>query len=658
MKCSNCGADLQEGDRFCPVCGQAAENTESSQNQNMENGQNQSEPVNMETAQNTAVPNPGKKKKSTGFKVGIAAAVVAVLVVGVAAGAKVAGTIRKMTMSPAKYYQYVEEKNRDTSGELLFGCYDAMRKNMVETSGARNINMKMEVSDTAKSLLSLTGMDFSKFENLELDLVTSKEEEALSNQIQIRGNGNDLLTVKTYMDSGDEKMYYQIPELSKSYLDLSAYYKLMTDPESALESENDLGLEDDLDAEDGLDAEDDMDLDDEPDSDISGNSVFTPRVGVSSMLFQPFNYDKMFMETKTLKTLYERYTDIFIKSAENVKKSEGTCEAEGISQKADKYTITLNGQEVVALIKELMETLKKDAEVKAYIENISKEAYQELTEDIEEALENLDSEIKEEEFKLVMDVLISSDEKIIGRTLTVMDGEEKAMELSVAFPQDGEKFGFGLGVIVEDEEFVRINGKGTLSKNVMNGDFSVSMPNVLVDGTKESIKNFLVVKIEDYDISKLAKGEAKGTFTYSTEAVAALANYSLKVESESNSGGSKGTMYVMAGKDALATIHVTMDNKAEAVSTKPSDGDTVYDVDSDEDMLKYQSEMDVLSLLTDIQDKLGIDLSSLISSALGGSDLSGSNDLDDSGLLDDNSAGSNYLDDSGLLDDDYNVDEL
>lgn len=636
MKCNNCGADLREGDPFCPVCGQAAESTENAQNQNMESVQNQ---MNLEGAQNTAASGPEKKKKSTGFKIGIVAAIAAVLVVGVAAGAKVAETIRKMTMSPTKYYQYVEEKNRDTSGELLFGSYDTMRKNMADTSGAKNINMKMEISDTAKSLLSLTGMDFSKFENLELDLVTSKEEEALSNQIKVRGNGNDLLTVKTYMDSKDEKMYYQIPELSKSYLDLSAYYKMMTDPESALDPEVN---------NDFTDAEDDIDLDDDLDSDISdGSSVGVPGVGVSSMLFQPFNYDKMFMETETLKKIYERYTDIFIKSAENVKKSEGKCEAEGISQKADKYTVTLNGKEVVSLVKELMETLKKDAEIKAYLENISNEAYQDFTEDIEEVLENLDSEIGEEEFQLVMDVLISSDERIIGRTLTVMDEKEKAMEISVAFPQDGEKFGFGLDVKVEDKEYVKVNGNGTLSKGVMNGEFSLSMPNVLDDNDGTPVKNFMVVKIEDYDLSKLAKGEAKGTFTYSTEAVAALANYSLKVESETDSEGGKGTMYLMAGKDALATIHVTMNNKAEAVSTKPSDGDTIYDADSDEDMLKYQSEMDVLSLMTDVQDKLGIDLSSLISAALSGYDLSGSDYSDDSDY--------EGLDDYNL--DDYNLDD-
>ena len=649
MKCNNCGADLREGDRFCPVCGQAAESTENAQNQSMEGVQNQAEPenvqnqINLEATQNTTAPGSEKKKKSTGFKIGIAAAIAAVLVVGVAAGAKVAGTIRKMTMSPAEYYRYVEEKNRDASGEMLFASYDTMRKNMAETSGAKNINMKMEISDTAKSLLSLTGMDFSKFENLELDLVTSKEEDALSNQIQVRGNGNDLLTVKTYMDSKDEKMYYQIPELSKSYLDLSAYYKMMTDPESALESEDDF-----TDAEDDLDAEDDIDLDDDLDSDISsGSSVDMPGTSVSSMLFQPFNYDKMFMETENLKKIYERYTDIFIKSAENVKKSEGKCEAEGISQKADKYTVTLNGKEVVSLIKELMETLKKDAEIKAYLDNISKEAYQDFTEDIEEVLENLDSEIGEEEFQFVMDVLISGDEKIIGRTLTVMDEKEKAMEISVAFPQDGEKFGFGLVVKVEDKEYVKMNGNGTLSKGVMNGEFSLSMPNILDDDSETPVNNFLIVKIEDYDLSKLAKGEAKGTFTYSTEAVAALANYSLKVESETNSDGGKGTMYLMAGKDALATIHVTMNNKADAVSTKPSDSDTIYDADSDEDMLKYQSEMDVLSLMTDVQDKLGIDLSSLISAALSGYDLSGSDYSDDSdyGDLDDYDLGDYNLDD-------------
>jgi len=630
MKCSNCGADLREGDRFCPVCGQAAESAENAQNQDVGSVREQTEPesvqgqVNIETAQNTAAPSPEKKKKSTGFKIGIAAVIVAVLAVGITAGAKVAGTIRKMTMSPAKYYRYVEEKNRDDNGEVLFGCYDAMRKSTVETSGARNMNMKVEISDTAKSLLSLTGVDFSKLENLELDLVASKEKEALSNQIKVRGNGNDLLTVKTYMDAEEEKMYYQIPELSKSYLDLSAYYEMMANPESVLESE------DDIDLDDGLDAEDDIDLDGNLDSDTdSSSSSGASGAGVSSMWFQTFNYDKMFMETKTLKKIYERYTDILIKSAEDVKKSEGTCEAEGISQKTDKYTVTLNGKEVVKLIKELAETLKKDAEIKAYLENISKETYQGFTEDIEEILENLDSEIGEEEFQIVMDALISGDEKIIGRTLTVMDGKEKAMELSVLSPQDGEKFGFELGVKAEGTEYLKARGNGTLAKGVMNGEFNLSMPDDILDGgdgAEASMENFLIIKIEDYDLSKLAKGEAKGTFTYSTEAVAALANYSLKVETEANSEGSKGTMYLMAGKDALATVHVTIDNKAEKVSAKPSDSDTVYDADNDEDMLKYQSEMDTISLLTDIQDKLGIDLSSLLGAGLGSSGLSGSGD--------------------------------
>lgn len=186
-----------------------------------------------------------KPKKSRGFKIGVVAVIVAVLVVGTVAGAKVVNMLKKASMSPVEYYRYVETNNRDNGEKLFLGYYDKLRENF---SGIplRRISMKLEASDTAKSLLSPTGVDVSNIKNLELNMVTGKEGKAYSNHMTLRGNDNDLLTMKTYMDLNDKKAYYQIPELSKSYLDMSS----MFDIEKAAGNDEDIDGSDDIDIDD------------------------------------------------------------------------------------------------------------------------------------------------------------------------------------------------------------------------------------------------------------------------------------------------------------------------------------------------------------------------------------------------------------------------
>lgn len=600
MKCSNCGADLREGEHFCPVCGQAAESVETVQNaettgtawtQDSAQNPDDTKDVWAQTGtQSTVVPDLEDKKKKKGVKIGIAVAVAAVLVVGVAAGAKVAQKIRKLTMSTADYYQYVETKNRDANGELVFGYYDAVREAMVGASDAKSANIKLEISDTAKSLLSLTGADFSGFENLELDVVSGREKEEYSNQIKIRGNDNDLITMNTYMDTKGKKAYYQIPEFSESYLDVSAMFNEKETVESG---------EDDI-------------LGDS----MNGISAGTNSGVVMSPLFPTYDYDKIFIETKDLKSIYERYTDILIKSAKNVKKSEVSCKAEDVTQKADNYKVTMNGKEVVSLTEELLKKLKEDKEIKKFIEGIDKTAYEKFTEDIEEVLGGINSEIKEDDFKVSLETFVSSDDKIFGRTLVIEDAGEKILVIKAVCPQDGDKFGYELSITDgEHKEYANLHGKGTLKNGVMNGEFVLGLDDSLnITGNEAvSLEKLLIIGFEDYDLSKWDKGEAKGTVTYSTEALAALANYSLQIEAEGSAKESKGTIKVMAGKDALVTIYVTSKSDTKPVSTKPSESATVYDVENEEDMLQYQSEMgDITTLLSDMQEKLGIDLSGLL----------------------------------------------
>lgn len=543
MKCNNCGAELNAGEKFCAVCGQpvAAEPTDNT----IQNGN---------TGQTS-----GKKTNFFSRKIMIAVAVVCVLALGVAAGAKVVNVLKKSNMSAAEYYQYVETKNRDAQTEKLAEYYDSVYNNFAEDSTGRKINMKLTLSDSIKSLAAMYGIDLSNVKNIELDMAAKKEKDAYSAIIKAGGNGQELLTLNAYSDLSKNESYVQIPELSKAYIHSSL---------------------DDLNS--------------------SGNRLLSLA-----------DYGKILPDTKILQKLYKRYTDIIIKSAKNVEKTEeqSECEADGVSCKADLYTVTIEGKEAVLLAGDILKQLKEDNEIKDIIKNVDEEAISEYEEELTDAIEELDGNT--ENFSIVMEVQINSDEKIIGRNIKIKDATEE-IAIRIMCPRDGENFGWEAVVESEGTELFHLHGKGTEKNGVINGDFAADIAARADEGILEPTKNVLMVTIEDYDISNLKKGEASGTITYSTEAVTELANYSLKVEAEGNRKESTGTLSILAGKEAIATIDMKTESDVDVESAMPSKDEKIYEASDSDAMNAYQSELNVVQLLQKVQDTLGIDFSSLI----------------------------------------------
>lgn len=543
MKCNNCGAELNGGEKFCAVCGQpvAAEPTDNT----IQNG-------------NTGQPS-GKKANFFSRKIMIAVAVVCVLALGVAAGAKVVNVLKKSNMSAAEYYQYVETKNRNAQTEKLAEYYDSVYNNFAEDSTGRKVNMKLTLSDSIKSLATMYDIDLSNVKNIELDMAAKKEKDAYSAIIKAGGNGQELLTLNAYSDLSKNESYVQIPELSKAYIHSSL---------------------DDLNS--------------------SGNRLLSLA-----------DYGKILPDTEVLQKLYKRYTDIIIKSAKNVEKAEeqSECEADGVSCKADLYTVTIEGKEAVLLAGDILKQLKEDNEIKDIIKNVDEEAISEYEEELTDAIEELDGNT--ENFTIVMEVQIDSDEKIIGRNIKIKDATEE-IAIRIMCPRDGENFGWEAVVESEGTELFHLHGKGTEKNGVINGNFAADIATRADEGILEPTKNVLMVTIEDYDISNLKKGEASGTITYSTEAVAELANYSLKVEAEGNQKESTGTLSILAGKEAIATIDMKTESDVEVESAMPSKDDKIYEASDSDAMTAYQSELNVVQLLQKVQDTLGIDFSSLI----------------------------------------------
>lgn len=596
MKCSNCGTDLSEGTRFCEVCGQKVEEvvqptqqevsketvqqevaqetvqteaeqfTEavSSQSERQSEGDTEQQP----TWQSENPQEPQKPKKKLGFKIGIAAIIIVVLAVGVVAGAKVYKAVKKAMMSPTEYYQYVETKNRDENQKAFVDYYDVLYSNMAADNANKNLDMKFRISDTAKSLLSLSGIDFSKINDIEMDMTSSKDGNAYSTLGYFKLNDESLLTLKMYIDVDNNELYFQVPELTESYLDGSNAMKEM----ASLDGENNLfGL--------------------------SG----------SLAMYQPGEY---LPDTSDLDAIITRYTDIAIENAKDVKKAEKEVEAEGVSQKVTEYSVTLNAKDGIKICEDILKEAKDDKNIKNILDKGSSDVYSSFQSGIEDALDELENSEKEDQDVFTMKTYVDSDDSIIGRELEIKEG---AIVIKAICPRDGEKFGYEFSVAENDITYVTVTGSGTEKSSVVNGDFIVGVDeSVISDMQLASSDQLLKIKVEDYDASNISKGESSGTITISTDAVAQLANYSIKIKSEGNMETAKETVSIMAGQDELAAIDISVDNADPLEDIKPSNNDTIYDASDESDMTAYGSEIAIEDFLTKLQDKTGIDLSSLM----------------------------------------------
>ena len=281
MICKNCNSEVPEGESFCPVCGQKVESQMSEVPE--EKGTEEAEDkayFEFEAAGREAdvkLPEKRKRKKTAGI---VAAAVLVLLIgIGVTAHAQIANFIKRNFSSTAEYYQYVETKNRDAGTEVFSNRYKAYYDRLCADEWKENTTYKLELGQTLKTMLSMTGTDFSALNDA--GLVVSRKRSGGVSQSRIRGciNGQDVITLDMYVDMANSEGYVQIPEISSKYIDFSESLKLLKN------------------------------------SNLGGGNVFLN--GGLSYLPEPEN----------MRNLLVTYSDIAIRSMDSVEKSSGELEA-------------------------------------------------------------------------------------------------------------------------------------------------------------------------------------------------------------------------------------------------------------------------------------------------------------------------------------------
>lgn len=570
MICKNCNSEVPEGESFCPVCGQKVEPEMSGVPE--EKGTEETEDkayFEFEDAGQEAdvkPPEKSKRKKTAGI---VAAAVLVLLIgIGVTAHAQIANFIKMNFGSTAEYYQYVETKNRDAGAEIFSNQYKAYYDSLCGDEWKENATYKLELGQTLKTMLSMTGTDFSALNDA--GLVVSRKRSGGISQSRIRGciNGQDVITLNMYVDMANSEGYAQIPEISSKYVDFSESLKLLKN------------------------------------SNLGGGNVFL----YGGMSYLP--------EPEKMRNLLITYSDIAIRNMDSVEKSSGELEAGEVKGNYTKFTVTCKGKEFYNMLLDMMNTMKDDQNIKAIADKYGEGAYETFSEFLKESIDALKSEegkVTDEDLQMVMGVYVDGDGKIVGRVIDLKSKDGETITLTFIQPENGSEIGTELSFALNGVTYVSLAGKGIRKDGKISGEYKVSLDES-INPSKENIvstKDLVTIKVTDLDEDKLAEGYMNGSITLSSSGTT-FSSYSLQFDVKGDKENKNSSISVLCGGDKLVTLTVLSDQKDVPEIKKPGEGDELCDASDDDAMEAYNKEADPEKIVAGIKEKCGVDLSAYI----------------------------------------------
>lgn len=570
MICKNCNSEVPEGETFCPVCGQKVEAEMSGvpEEKGADGAQNKAYLEFEDAGQKADVKKPEKSKRRKTAGIVAAAVLVLLIGIGVTAHAQIANFIKKNFGSTAEYYRYVETKNRDAGAEVFSNRYKAYYDSLCGAAWKRNVSYKLELGQTLKTMLSMTGMDFSALNDA--GLVVSRKKSGDVSESQIRGciNGQDVITMNMYVDMANSEGYMQIPEISSKYVDFSKSLKSLQN------------------------------------SNLGGGNVFLN--GGLSFLPEPEN----------MRNLMITYSDIAIHKMASVEKSSGELEAGEVKGNYTRFTVTCKGKELFAMLKDMMNHMKDDQNMKAMADKFGEGAYDSFSKNLQEEIDHLKSqegEVTDEDLQMVMDVYVDGDGKITGRVTELKSKEGETFKMTFIQPENGSEIGTELSFALNGVTYISLEGKGICKDGKISGEYKVSLDES-INPSKENIvstKDLVTIKVTDLDEDKLAEGYMNGSITLSSSGTT-FSSYSLQFDVKGDKENKNCSVSVLCGGDKLVTLTALSDQKDIPEIKKPGEGDELCDALDNDAMEAYTKEADPEKILADIKEKCGVDLSAYI----------------------------------------------
>ena len=605
MFCTQCGAPLDEGQRFCSNCG--APNPAAAAPAPAECPV--SEPVipsaeppvspapdaippEPPVAPPPYTPEPPVKARPVKKRKGKAGAIVAIVLVVLLLGAGAFAALRWNTVSafctnfaaktfssPEEYYQKVEKGNLKVVTAALEKNDELLAPNRALLPGVEDkcFEEKLQISLNAPAfgttLLDLfedeAGFDPSWLKNVGAYLsVAPGENGAKGGIVTLFLNDKDIIGLNVYVDPAKGVVYGQIPRLSEQYIriDMEEYVEQFAAVAEA---------------------------------------------------------EQLQIDPETFSILLDRYSELVLAHLKDVEKGSGEFSAGGVTGKFTTLTVRADGETLRAICVDVLKKLQNDREVEDLIcaalksggldEETVRDEFYDVLDSLAQAQKSLEEKKAEELTQdMVMTLYLDSVGRIAAREIEIHDKGELVFEGEYAFLVSGKDFGARVRFSDMEEklETVLIEGGGTIDGlTEVKGSFDAFMTKE--DGTD-------LMKLETVDFSLRTDGDtthAEADILPSAELMDLLMEdaagmpdevdrlirgLSLNVTADSGSNRLAFRIAARTGSDELLALGFDMYEVAPFTVGEPADS---IDVDEFSENLDYMKLMDFAKdLMADLID--------------------------------------------------------
>lgn len=478
----------------------------------------------------------------------------------------------------------------------IFCAYYAkdLEKNTGAVQNASNIQLML--SEEGSTMLNLvSGTDLTWLNSVTLDMKNGFSEDYSAQSFDLYINGNKICTLNCYVDVPDSAVYINIPELNEGYIKA----KLV-----------------DIDSTDGNDRD-----------------SFHAQIQYADLLQNYFNGTENLPDANTLRTVFERYSNIMINHVVEQGSSSKKASAGNVEEQFTVLEAELDQPAAAGMVQEVLETAKSDKNLESIVKTLAELSDQDFSyEDFLMSLEDMETELSEdydletdteepkEETSTEMDIeedvapagiaeggcvqtelagentfilrsYVNGKGEIAGREISAKEGSGETALLKYLKTENDSQKGFLLSVGVDTDGFI-LEGSGTEEAGTLNGYYTVS------SGGEE----LAMVDVVGLDTEALNDGYLKGSFylSGSSDEDASLNGMLLSFTSDSTKDKLDVNASLSVQNIYLGTIYFTSEDKTDLELPDKESIKDIYDFSKEEDVQEYMALMDMDTIMENL----------------------------------------------------------
>lgn len=482
----------------------------------------------------------------------------------------------------AETYQEVGKSALNQMISDFSSYWDNMLGQQERAMTGSKAKLSLTLEDGGKAILGAVagGMDFSWLNSLSMDMTASVTEgkEIVNSAILL--NDSSLCNMNVYMDMAELTEYFQVPELSETWMKLSLLDSLKTSEEAMSDS---FETEEEAQAYqaymDGYAA--------------SMQNVYKILGDMSSVM----------PDTDTLATLLDRYGNLVIDNLGEAVGTEEVLSVEGVSENCTVYESSIKESNLTDILNSVLKTAKEDQELKGLLEKWDEAGNTDLYTQFQKGVDDLLADLADEDYSeenaemFLYRVWVNADGKIKGREISIADDTEPYPVVTWKSPS-AEGSSALLAELDMGTDSITLTGSGQTEGNVLNGEYVLALDDVKT----------LIVQAQNVTVNKENpwKGVFEGTYTVtfpqdtSSEEPNPLSAFGLTLYMLTDMDNSEGQidLTLTSSGAPLVTLSV-VSGLAEAGAAAPeaADLESAADINNEEAMAAYTANLNVDAIL-------------------------------------------------------------